>query len=287
MSSYNSSRRYSNSRSYSSSSGRSRAQQHIREAEELSERLGGSDEDVKQYFFNLPQAQLNVILTEYGRKHNRPTKNGIPNAEQYARQTFQRWASGERKMSGKVAGRLFDLLPPKMPLSDKYRLIDKLWKRHSPRSNLYVHVGLDAHVNDFVGDIKEHLEKAVVSYTIPAPLEARFTWISSGDVSVKQQLLNHFLHQEHQLISQGLDAKMPILIENFRQFSQNTLRLSETITVGGHSVEILFDKTQNGVSVSKTRPASHYTSSSSGSGCFSVILVAMTLFGLCGFYMFR
>ena len=50
------------------SDGYERARQHIEDAQRLSRELGGTDVDVKKYFFSLPSNQLNVILTEYGEK---------------------------------------------------------------------------------------------------------------------------------------------------------------------------------------------------------------------------
>jgi hypothetical protein len=38
--------------------GHKKALQHIHEAEELSQQLGGTDEDVKKYFFSLPPKEL-------------------------------------------------------------------------------------------------------------------------------------------------------------------------------------------------------------------------------------
>jgi hypothetical protein len=265
----------------SGSYNKSNSEKHVREAKELSERLGGTDEDVKQYFFSLPPSTLDAVFKAYGRKYNRPStvNSKLPNAEQYARRTYNQWASGQRRMSGLVAGRLFDLLPPIMPADDKHRLVERLWRTYSPKSTLFITVGLSAEASDFLDQIKTHLEQAVVSYTIPEPLETRFIWLAEGDVSVKQQLLNHFLHQERKLISHGLDAKIPILLTSFKQFEGQIHGMTETITIGGHCVEVCFDKTKEGVSISKHRPPSQLipTSNSSKSGCLTMIIIMFVL----------
>jgi hypothetical protein len=50
----------------------------------------------------------------------------------YAEQTIDKWKSGRVHMSGLVAGPLYSLLPPLMPLNDKYDLTRSLWKHVCP-----------------------------------------------------------------------------------------------------------------------------------------------------------
>ena len=67
--------------------GYERALEHIREAEELSRELGGTDEDVKSYFFSLSGAELRSVLDAYERA------NGSL-AREYAEETMSKWRSG-------------------------------------------------------------------------------------------------------------------------------------------------------------------------------------------------
>src|SRR5687767_12306685 len=90
-----------------------RARQHIAEAQALSAELGGTDEDVKQYFFTLSPEKLSLVLDAYQRKHGLERRV-------YAEQTLPRWRSGRVHMSGMVASRLYSLLPPLMPLEAKF-----------------------------------------------------------------------------------------------------------------------------------------------------------------------
>jgi len=50
---------------YISDRGREIARQHIIEAEQLSRELGGTDVDVKAYFFSLPSRDLQIVLDLY------------------------------------------------------------------------------------------------------------------------------------------------------------------------------------------------------------------------------
>src|SRR5438552_16329336 len=117
--------------------GHERARQHIEEFRHLSRQLGGSVEDVRQYFFSLPATDLNIVLDLYEHHHG-------TSARQYAQNTIDRWRTGATHMGGQTASRLFNLLPPVMPPAAKYRLVTNLWNHVGPSSKKGVRMGLDA-----------------------------------------------------------------------------------------------------------------------------------------------
>ena len=202
--------RYRNNRDHtygSSSSGHERALQHIREAEALSRELGGTDEDVKKYFFSLFVIQLKAILDKYEKRNGN-------SARLYAEETLPKWRRGQVHMSGMVAERIFNLLPPTMPVETKFQLIDSLWKHVGPSSTKIYHIGIDADLDDITRRVKEHLEEVVIKYDIPSYMEARFHWLSQGDVVIKQQLLNYFRLQEKRLLSKALQTQLPVLMNH-------------------------------------------------------------------------
>ena len=161
-------RRYRASRSrrygYSRDIGHERARQHIEDARRLTAELGGTDQDVKAYFFGLAPGELSLILVEYGRRHGSA-------AEEYARNTMQRWQTGATQMSGTVAERLFSLLPPRMPLTAKYRLTENLWQHVGPSSKRTMRIGLDVELEQIVDLARAQIEEIVTRYRIPEQLE--------------------------------------------------------------------------------------------------------------------
>lgn len=219
------------------------ARRHIEAARELSQELGGTDKDVKKYFFSLPQNKLDAILREYGRLHGSSAKS-------YAEQTMPKWRSGRTQMSGLVAERLFNLLPPRMPLSAKYQLTQNLWEHFGPSSKKRLRIGLDADVNVAVETVGSHFDEVVLHYTIPHQLERRFNWLSAGDVSVKQELLNHFRSKERQLLSEGARIQLPAMLEHMREdIAGRTSRMAQTLKIGKHELELLIDPKAQGVSL--------------------------------------
>ncbi len=223
--------------------GRERALQHIEEARRLSEELGGTDEDVKRYFFSLPETDLNIVLDLYEHHHGRQ-------AREYAQSTIKKWRSGQTTMSGMVAGRLFKLLPPVMPIRAKYELITNLWNHCGPRSKKLLRIGLNASLEDVIDVVARHIKEVVVQYKIPQNLERRFDWLAAGDSHVKQELLNHVQQMEKILVVEGVRSQLPVLLAHLRtEQGRQTHRLTQILKIGNHELELALDKTASGVSV--------------------------------------
>ena len=240
-----SSRSYKYSGGYSS--GYERAKQHIKEAQELTRELGGTDRDVKEYFFSLRGKNLNELLDEYGRRYGQSAKD-------YAEQTIPAWQTGKRRMSGQVAARLFDLLPPRMPLTEKYRLTENLWRLYGPSSRKYLLVGPDASEEQAQSLMGKHILDCVRHYKIPEQLENRFKWLSAGDVDVRQQLLNHVMDLEKEAVIQNAKGQIQIFITQIRQNADVNQNIHQSVQVGNHRFEIFYDPAASGARLSDTAP---------------------------------
>lgn len=234
----------------SRTAGIERARQHIREAEELTRQLGGTDQDVKEYFFGLSSTDRTQVLQLYGQKHGEV-------ARRYAEETIPRWRAGRVKMAGQTAARLFDLLPPLMPVAQKYHLAENLWRHVGPSSKRRLRVGLDGSVDDAVAKVREHMEAVIDGYTIPDSLTRRFEWLAAGDVGLKQKLLNHLQDVEKKLVVEDARQHLPVMLEHLKSDAANyTTRLARTLTVGKHELEILLDRSASGVQLEQWRPQS-------------------------------
>ena len=218
------------------------ALEHIRKAEALSRELGGTDQDVKNYFFSLPKSQLKGILDKYEQQYGK-------SAREYAERTLPKWKSSKVHMSGMVAERLFNLLPPIMPLETKFQLVESLWKHVGPSSTRTYYIGPDADLEELSRKVKEHLQEVVIDYEIPDYMEARFDWLSQGDVGVKQQLLNYFRQQEKLLLSKALRTQLPILMNHLNsEKGILTTHVAQILKVGKHEVQIIVNERVHGIS---------------------------------------
>lgn len=230
------------------SDGYERARQHIEDAKRLSQELGGTDVDVKEYFFSLPANQLNNILIEYGERFG-------AQPEDYARNTMLQWKSGAVKMSGTVAERLFKLLPPRMPIAEKYKLTESLWSHFGPRSKKILRIGLNADIEIAFSEIHKHIKNVVEAHKIPKEMEARFEWLAAGDVNVKQLLLNKLREAEKRLVSEGAKLQLPVMIEHLKSSAGVlTHRMAQTLIIGNHELELLIDREFEGVALEDWKP---------------------------------
>lgn len=229
------SRNYHRSRSY----GRERALEHIGAAKRLTAELGGMDQGVKTYFFDLPPIEFAAMLDDYQQVYG-------SKAREYATKTITKWRTGRVQMSGVVAERLFNLLPPRMPLEVKYKLVEGLWHHVGPSSKHRIRLGADANVAEVTELARSKITEFVVNYKIPANLELRFNWLSAGDVSVKQMLLSHIQEVEKTVVLEVVRAQVPVMLDHLRSAGSHTGRLAQIVRVGKHELELLMDKTVTG-----------------------------------------
>jgi hypothetical protein len=226
-------RRY-RSRSYASTAGQEAARRHIEEAREFEKEMGGTVSDVKQYFFGLNDAELNPIFTVYSHSYG-------ASKEEYARQAFSRWKSGSTKMSGLVAKRLFNLLPPRMPIAKKPQLAGNVWRHFGTASTHHFTVGPNADVKLIMDSVYETLNSVLQDYNIPQNVKNRFDWLAAGDVSVKEHLLNYFRQMDRKIAVDSLNVQLPILQAQMRDHSNHTGSIRTKIDIHKHSVEIWID----------------------------------------------
>ena len=209
-----------------------RREQHVLEAREFTEEMGGTDQEVKQYFFGLDSRQLRDVLQAYGDRYGWK-------AQEYAEVTFHAWRSGRTRMSGMVAKRLFEMLPPRMPVADKLKLAERLWRHKGPRSRRTIVVGPRDDIHAVIRRIAAHVERTVIEHRIPSDLERRFNWLSDGDVDVKQMLLNHVEQMEKRLIVEGARRQLPVMLKHMQaDGGRNIQRLAQVLKIGNHEIEI-------------------------------------------------
>ena len=239
--------------------GLERAQRHIAEAHAFSAEVGHTDDDVKEAFFSLDAASLDNIFAEYGALHG-------THAEQWARATYHkwrnhwrrrrhgghhRWQPDEVQMGGMVAERLFALLPPLLPTAQKHKIVEGIWKAYGPRSQKYIYLGPDSDPETVESAIEAYLANQSVLYAIPEELEARFDWLSSNDVTVKQQLLNHFMNEQRKAAIASVRLNIPMMLDRMNTDTEGRIsKLIHTVYVGNHQLEVKADPLRTGFTLS-------------------------------------
>ena len=260
-------RRYQNSYQR----GREFAEQHIRDAERLSFELGGTDKDVKKWFFSLSATKLEAIFTAYGQAHGAIK-------EDYARSTYNSWKQGRRRMSGTVAERLFALLPPFMPVKDKFLLVESLWNHVGPRKKILIKAGTGAPIQKILDQVTTEVSKLTTNWIVPDGLTRRFNWLAQNDSTTYQQLMSHIKLREKKLGQDVLKDHIPQLKEKFaREISETTSRISYIIEVGNQMVELRLEGTGESVDVVSWYEAGAKTSESNYRWVFIVIAIIVAI----------
>lgn len=229
--------------------GLERARKHIEEAKALSKELGGTDKDVKAYFFSLSKAQLDGVLTAYGKKYT-------PDKEAYARETYPLWKSGRRQMSGLVMERLFSLLPSRMPLKQKYALAKSLWDHVAPETHVTLLAGPSVDPQELANRATSILDLAITNHSFPDELERRFRWLSSGDIDVMRQLQAMIKDHEREVLKGLSLSEIRAFVELFgRSLSDgNSVHLTHTMKVGRFHCHIDLKEGTEGITEREGRP---------------------------------
>ena len=208
------------------------------------------DQAVKTYFFSLPPRELAAILDDYERAYG-------TSARKWAALTMAKWRAGRVQMGGMVAERLFNLLPPRMPLAVKYKLVEGLWHHVGPSSKYRLRVGPNADPAQVVEFAQSKISEFVVRYKIPADLDYRFDWLAAGDVKVKQELLSHIQEIEKTVAVEAVRVQLPIMLGHLQSAGSHTGRLAQIVQVGKHELEIVMGRAATEVERTSTTTLPH------------------------------
>ncbi|MFT6835525.1 MAG: hypothetical protein ACJA0H_001565, partial [Francisellaceae bacterium] len=155
----------------------SQAAEHIRAFNEFSRKLGPVVKDIQVAFFDLPPSELDDLLSRYGQVHGfKP--------EQYARETFQLWKSGSRKMSGQTIERLLNLVPKYLSYDERYEITKRLCGYHSKKESVHIRINKED-VNEGIAKIDEALKLFEISdilKALPEHVTESATWLNDDDV---------------------------------------------------------------------------------------------------------
>lgn len=250
--------RYRNNYRYNNTRSNQAALQHIEDAKRLTKELGGTDQDVKKWFFNLTSNELDPILKEYKERYGQKPYD-------YALDTLPKWKSGKTKMSGTVAERLFNLLPDFMPLEHKYKLVDSLWQHVGPSKKRLVEAGSDADIDEVIKVVNDEVISLATRWEIPEALNNRFNWLKGADSNVYQKLLSHIKDSERELAIKVLNEQLPILKENFvNNWQDVSSNVNYIIEVGKQSVEVRLIADKASVVAKDWSPIPYHNSSYKG-----------------------
>jgi hypothetical protein len=111
------------------------------------------------------------------------------------------------------------------------------------------------------------MEEVVTECKIPPDLERRFEWLSSGDVGVKQELLNYIRNAQKSLAIEAARVQVPVMFQHLASDEgQNTQRIAQILKIGKHELELLPDRKSTGIKLEDPRSFSYGAGKSDGWG---------------------
>lgn len=265
---------------YNSGRSSQQALQHIEDARQLTIELGGTDQDVKKWFFSLTPAELEPILNKYRDDYGQKPYD-------YALTALPKWKSGRTKMSGTVAGRLFNTLPNFMPLDTKYDLVDSLWKHVSLSKKRVVEAGVEADIEQIIQVVNDEVMSLATNWEIPDTLNNRFKWLVGDDALTYQKLFSHIKDAEQQLAIDVMKEQIPLLRDNFvNNWQDVSSNINYVIEIGKQSVELRIKADSSEVTAKdwSYTPESNYSSDNSGDGDF---LGNIITYGIIAFILYQ
>lgn len=254
----------------------SEALRHIQEAEEFNIRTYGADRIIKNYFFNMTPELREKVFREYGRIYG-------PERLDYARDTYEKWKTGQVKMSGMVAKRIFDLMPRYLTPEQRMSVVEYIWRKLRRHDSVYFRFSPVVTASDLQKKLQGYLEEHVKTREVPEDLKKEFSWLSSEDTAVYEKLLNRFLDLDRQRILTTVRLTMQ-KVQQFLRNPDNAVYLQkfeQTVKTDGLEIHLLFDPGVEGVSITSHDPRFRRPSTAEdnymGWGCLVIIVIVSLL----------
>ena len=160
----------------------------VSKRQKLTSTFSGIDRDVERIFLTLDQADLDELLDVYTEEFGR-------SAGSYARKTYPRWKSGAVRMSGEVAERLLNLLPPLLPYGTRFELVKKLRQANFRKLNRTVQTAPDRWRQD-LQPVVEEVVRHGASANLSDALKQRLAWLADGDTAAAERMMSAAIQDE-------------------------------------------------------------------------------------------
>jgi hypothetical protein len=209
-------------------------QHHAAERGRVAALYGGVDADVRQVFFNLPQATLDRVLADYKKQ------NGQAPYE-YAKKAYLDWKYGRVQMSGQVSERLLAIVPRYLDFSIKYDLLEKLC-RNRGGTRLRVEITGDMTGREAIGTVLRAIEN-VRSTRLPDNVSQRLHWLADNDGKVAQSLLSQVLAREDEFVVRAVQCELQRLLSIASELTGKPVEMQaeREIDLPGAKVQIILN----------------------------------------------
>jgi len=196
----------------------------------VSKRFGGLDDDVREIFFALSADDLERLFRRYEAVCGHAKR-------QYAERVYQKWRSGEVRMSGLVSERLLGFLPPMLPLQAKYDLVEKLWVRMQAKETVTICIRPDTGYQKAL-DLVKSTAREKMKTEIPNAVRARLGWLSSDDTYLAEDMVKQMFARISEILRREAEIQIRDLFNRFERERGLSFDASKEIALGGTTVVI-------------------------------------------------
>lgn len=190
--------------------------------ENASAAISGIDEDVERIFLNLCDDDLVRVLRRYGERHGSAALG-------YAKRTYYKWKTGKQRVSGMIAERLLQLVPPALNTASRFELVKKLRIAHMRKEYRSLTCS-GSNWREYVLPMVENLVATSRRFELPGHVLDRVTWLADGDTAIVQQLLAAAEEDEARVRLKYLDAEFARMKSLIDQVEVSTT-LEQVITI--------------------------------------------------------
>jgi len=167
--------------------------------------LGAAAAQTLEVFFNLGEQIVGQMMTEYRRAY------GERKAE-YLRKAYSQWRMGKRAVSQVVRERLLDLLPPFLPLDQKYQIIKAIYKSSLTITTLDFLLRSEKDIEVVREAVRQHVSRpdATVVQSIVYEIAS---WLSDQDAQICLAMIDRLKQEEERLLSQQALSQIQMLTD--------------------------------------------------------------------------
>ena len=159
-------------------------------------------------------------------------------------------------MSGVVASRIFDLLPPYMSSSHRLNIMEVLWKKYSPRTSVSFRVSANASENDLTVAMEEYWRSMDIRHQLPDTVSRMGAWLTGNDAAKGQELFNHFKELDKKLAIEKCRVIFKTIGPRVRVNEGTNFQATHVVKVGGHEAELSFSRDESNPPVARSKSGS-------------------------------
>jgi len=188
----------------------------VSQRRQLSGDVGGIDNAVLSYLYQLESQSLCRFVQEYRRRFgDGPAK--------YAESSFNEWKSGAKLPAAKSVARFLKVVPPLLTYDEKFELLKGVYDRtrDTETHSMTVILGHSEHKLAQLGDLFKRLCQKPSQHTLSPRVQSLLEWASDHDSQIARRLMVALETEQSVSISTAAEGELQRLVRSIREMNQS------------------------------------------------------------------